>query len=238
MAERSRESLVDVGGRYPGRLLVEQTGALLTLAKVDEAVLGPFGFPAAKQDEVKNLSATLEKQLGDQRLAKEEMPAATVNVHATLKEAKEWQRELIACAKNAFEEEGPEAVDDFVPKGAIGRSVPRMQEYLTQAIAKAEQRGTELVSWGFTAEKIARGKALLAQLQGTDSKQEAAKATLPKETEQLRYEKGRLYMLLKKLVRAGRMAHGNRGPAAAAYNLDILDRERQSKKKEPAAVKA
>ena len=218
----SNQELVDLGARFSTQRMLEQLPVSVTVARRYTLDLSPM-FPAARVDELDALRIRIAGLFETQSEKKFEANTGNVPVQDKMRTLKEHLRDIIAAADNGFEEEP--AMRAQFHKGPLGRSVPSLVRRGAEIVALAEENADVLGSWGLSPEKIADTKTALSDLVAANTNQESALVNLPSSTQDLYLEKGRAYLLLKKLVRAGRRCLANRSAAAAEFNLDILNRK-------------
>jgi hypothetical protein len=218
----TKEALAELGLRHPTQRMLEQSGVSVAAAKQHAADLEKW-FPAARTAELEGLQAQIAALYDEQ--AEKKLGAATGNVRVAevFQQAKDWVSDLIAAADSAFEEE-PDLADEYHKGGKVGRSVPKLLGRMGALLAQAEKHQAELAEWGFNAQDLERGRQLVKALGDANTVQEGAVKDLPPKTRELNVVKGRAYLLLKRLARAGRRAFARDPATARKFALDVLNR--------------
>jgi hypothetical protein len=179
--------------------------------------------------ELDQLTALISGLFEDQAEKKFERNTANIPVVELCQRGKAWIRQVMAIADNAFDDE-PELADEFHHGGKIGRSVSRLTGRLQALATLVEKHQGALAAWGLQGAMIAEGRDLVTALGDANTAQERAVTELPPKTRELYAAKGRLYLLLKKLARAGRTAFAGDPTLTAQLNLDILNRKGSRRK--------
>jgi hypothetical protein len=218
----SDKELIAIGARCVTERLVGQIPVSLAAAKKYGTELGAK-FPPAKVEELSALGTKIEALFSAQSGRKFEANTGNVPVIEVLGEVKEGVRDIIAAADNAYEEE-PEIRSQFHKGGPLGKSVPGVIRRAKGVIALAEKNSAALAEWGMSVEEVAAVGASVTALSEAETNQEKALTNLPPATAELYLEKGRAYLLLKKLSRAGRRCFSKKPAVAAEFSLDILKR--------------
>lgn len=216
------QELVVIGSRFSTQRMIEQGGVSVAVARAHAKELTDK-FPPAKVDELEKLLEEIRAAFGTQADAKTAFSTGNVPVNQRIDEAKRWISEVMSAADNAFEEE-PEIGDQFHKAGKLGRSVPKITGRLQELTALAQAHKAALAEWGAGEALLAEGPRLLAALAQADAAQELAVKDMPVATRQLNLRKGRAFLLLKKLARAGRTAFRDDPPTRDKLALDILKR--------------
>lgn len=225
----SEMELVELGSRFTTQRIIEQGGVSVAVARAHAQELAKK-FPAAKVDELEMLLGEIRGKYEVQAGAKDARGIGNVPVGERVAEAKRWIREVMTSADNAYEEE-PEKRDEFHRGGKIGVSVPKVTGRLQTLLTLAEAHKADLGGWGVADEDLARGRQILSDLAAANTSQERAMKNLPSATKELYLLKGKTFLLLKRLARAGRDVFKDDPPTAAKLNLDIL-RRRASRRDE------
>jgi hypothetical protein len=232
----SDKELIAIGARCVTERLSGQIPVSLAAAKKYGTELGPK-FPTAKVEELSALGTKIEALTSAQSGRKFEANTGNVPVLELLDEVKEGVRDIIAAGDNAYEEE-PEIRAQFHKGGPLGKSVPGVVRKAKEMITLAGKNSAALAEWGMSVEEVAAVSASVTALSEAETNQETAITNLPPATSELYLEKGRAYLLLKKLSRAGRRCFSKNPAVAAEFNLDILKRGGSSnKQKTPPAAK-
>ena len=219
----TRKQLIILGSRFPSRRLMEQADYSIALATEEGSQLTPIGWTPALTTRAREVRAAIDAQVSGQSTAKEDVPRATADVGAATLVAKTWKRKLATWASIAFEDDDV-TLDDFFVGGRIGRSTPRLVEYVTKTLPLVERHTVALVAEGMPADFAAQGAAALSALRTADSTQELNIETLPQATAALYEARGTLYRMIKKLNRLGRLLHDGDPSKASRYNQTILMR--------------
>jgi hypothetical protein len=228
----SEQEYVDLGARFATQRMIEQAKVSVAVARAHSADLKTT-FPEPKIVEAERLVSKIEGLYDEQAEKKFERNTAGAPVAAQVKSGKAWVISAMAIADNAFEEE--HAIrDQFHQSGKIGSSVPKLTGRMASLLALAEKNREAMAGWGLTPELFDQGKTILASLSQSNTVQEKALKDLPPKTRELYAAKGRLYILLKQLSRAGRIAFAGDPTSVAKLNLDILNRKGSRKSEKPA----
>lgn len=219
MAER--ESYIELGGRYRTPQLTAQAEFFAGLAEEDTEDLSRFGWTSGKTDELRSLREEVSQAFRSRTLAAEDVSAATEKRDAILSDAKAWMRQLVTLAPNAFFAQ-PEEADDFAKARKLSRRVAYAIERIGYLVDTAKKHKAALSEWGINASFLKEGEALLKALRESEGKQDRQVADLPREVQNFREKKGRLYVALKRLQRVGRATYVRDPLSAARYNLNIL----------------
>lgn len=221
----ARDEAEDVltGKRFRASYLVEQADYTEALAKKELSLLSPLGITKPVMDSLADLKSKLNAAMKDRSLAAADSQAATTTQNTAIGKAKSWLRKAILIGKNAYDDDRAQA-DEFSKGGATGNSVPKLATKI-KAVSGLLKRETTLTStFGATTAFLKEGEDLLGALSASDATQENKKADMPKATKEFYLQKAHLYFLLKRINRAGQIAHMDDQEAAAKYNLSILHR--------------
>lgn len=216
------KELVAVGARFATQRVIEQGNVSVAVARAHAQELEKK-FPAARVDELAALVQEIQSQFGTQADAKTAFATGNVPVEEKIGEAKRWISEVIAAADNAFEED-PEIGDEYHKGGKVGRSVPKIAGRMQALLVLAGGHLGALGDWGIDRGDLDRGAKILAALSAADTAQEQAVKDLPAATRKLYAQKGRAYLLLKKLARAARTVFKDDPATRDKLSLDILRR--------------
>jgi len=231
----TEQELMEIGSRFTTQRLIEQGAVSVAVAKAHAGELAKK-FPPGRTAELEALLSEIQAKFATQAGAKDAYGTGNVPVTNKIREAKKWIAEVITSADNAYEEE-PELRDEFHKGGKIGISVPKITGRLQVLLSLAEGRQAELAEWGIDNADLKTGRRLLEELTAANIAQEAAVKNLPVATKDLYVLKGKAFLLLKRLARAGRDVFKNDPATAAKLNLDILRRKgRKQDEAGPAAA--
>jgi len=219
----TNEQLRDIGAWFSTQRMIEQGNVSVAVARAHAEDLGKK-FPAAKVDELAGLVGQIQSQFETQAEAKTAYATGNVPVDEWITRAKAWLSDAIAAADNAFEED-PVLQDQFHKDTKIGRSVPKIAGRLQALLTLAETHKAALTEWGFGDGEIQEGRTILQGLTNADTEQEQAVRNMPKETQALNVIKGKAYLLLKRLARAGRRTYKDDPAMQDKFSLSILRRK-------------
>lgn len=217
-----RKDLAGVGLRLNGGRLLEQAGYTLGLARDEAQELAPFGVTKERLAGWETVRTQVQTAWNDRSISADESVALTDSQNRLVRDAKRWLRKVIQISGNAFAEE-PTIYDEFTKIPRPQQSLPKLLEAMSRLTELCGKYSTRLAEWGGRA-LAKEGADLVAQIQKTDAGQERKLQDLPKKTEEFHVQKGRLFLAIKQINRAGKTAHLDDNAAAARYNLDILYR--------------
>ena len=226
----SARELVAIGERCSTQRLLEQLPVSVATAKAHASVLDGM-FPSDKTDMLEGYIESIRTLFESQSDNKVKASTGNVPVGDVMKSLKERIRNIIASADNAFEE-SPKLQNQFHKGGPLGRSVPAMIRKAETILAAARENAAALAEWGVDETSLTEAGADLDALVAANTAQEQAMKNLPPSTQRLYEEKGKAYLLLKKLARAGRRRYAGAPAVAAKFNLDILNRKGGSRKED------
>ena len=224
----SKKELVAIGGRCSTQRLLEQIPVSVAAAREHASVLDGM-FPVAMIDALEGYTETISTLFEEQSDSKVQASTGNVPVVEVMKSLKERIRDIIASADNAFEE-SPKIQNQFHRGGPLGRSIPAMIRKTEIILAAARDNAATLEEWGVDEAALNEARAALAQLVAANTAQEQAMKKLPPSTKKLYEEKGRAYLLLKKLARTGRRRFADAPAIADEFGLGILNRRGGSHK--------
>ncbi len=227
----THKELMAIGIRFNTERMTEQITVSLTTAKKYEAELGSK-FPAAAAESLASLLTKIAELSKTQSEKKFEANTGNVPVVDLLDVVKEGIRDIIAAADNAYEEE-PEIRAQFHKGGPLGKSVPGVIDKAKNLIVLARKNRTDLAAWGLADEEVDSADTSVTALSEAEGRQEKALTNLPPATAALYEAKGRAYLLLKKLRRAGKRSFPKNPPVAAEFELSILKRKKSPPKDAP-----
>jgi hypothetical protein len=219
----------------PGGPLVEHALAIKGLAQADRPSFKAEGL-LQEEDlaQVDPLAAEVTKELENQATSNIEARAHTSNQAATLHDLKDDRRRLGHCVDRAFR--GAPELAVYRQGSYYGSSVADTCTDMHLKIAFAKEHPEPLTRVGVTPAFIAKLESEVAALEKLSGAQITTLAQLPESTRAYYEAKGRLYNVIKGIIRAGRALH-NRGPEAAAkYNSKLLYQRPTRGKAEPEAT--
>ncbi|HUT76745.1 MAG TPA: hypothetical protein VM285_03610 [Polyangia bacterium] len=224
----SDQDFVKLGARFGTQRMIEQARVSSAVARAHGEDLGGL-FPVARTEEIEQLTEQIAGLFEDQAEKKYESNTGNIPVAELVQRGKAWIRRVVGIADNAFDDE-PEIADEFYHGGKIGRSVPKLTGRLQVLATLVEKHQPALSAWGLQPAMIVEVKDIVAALEDANVAQERAMTELPAKTRELYLAKGRLYLLLKKLARAGRTVFAGDPTLTAKLNLDILNRKGSRRK--------
>lgn len=219
--KKSKEELVEVGGRLRTDYLLEQTGYTLGVAAKDGKPLEDL-LPSGYLGEVLDRQRRVQKGMEDRTLIRAESKLATSIQHQTVRKSKVWRRKLVRRAMRAARL-GAELPDKLLSYSSV-QDGPALVTQIAEMTRLAEANRASLHGTGID-ELLAEGRAFVAALGTSDADQEQkVLKEVPDALQRYYEEKGRLYVGLKVINDAGHELHADDPEAASRYNLSILHR--------------
>ena len=211
------------GHRLHGGMLIEQAMAMRSIALADLAGFKAEGLLG--DTDIANLD-TLLAQVHAQ-LEERTRNRTTANLHGTKKigifrDVKAGRRRLTNCMESILW--GQPELSEYRQGTYHGENLGRLCADVARKLAIAKQYVEQL-------EPIGAGKAFQEKLEATlrtlethGGQWEAAITALPEGTRKYNECKGRLFQLVRRIIRAGRSLHAKDPLAASKYTLAILSR--------------
>ncbi|MCX7830738.1 MAG: hypothetical protein N2445_06740 [Acidobacteria bacterium] len=222
------KDLVLLGGRYSTMRLLEQGAFSVSLGRAYLEELKNY-FPKERVDELEDILSRIRNSYDKQSEAKDLMKTGNIPVEEAIDKGKEWIYKIVSFADNAFDED-EEIRDLFHLSGKVGRSVPKVLKRIEDLLLLCEKYRDSLQEWGFSDADLKKGKEIYEEILKRNTEQENSVKNLPKATYDLYLLKGKAYLLIKKLSRAGKVVFYSDSSTRAKFDLDIL--YRKGKKKE------
>lgn len=228
-----RKDYVRIGVRFNGARLSEQAGYSLGLARDEAQILALLGITPERTTQWEAFRTQVETGSRDRGISRDEAVALTGVQNAHARNGKMYIRRVLQIAGNAFAEE-PGTFDEFTKIPRPQQSLPKLLEAVNRLAELSTKYASQLSAWG-GANLAAEGRGLLDQIKTVDAEQERKITSLPTQTEDYYVAKGRLFLAIKQINRAGKTAHIADKVAADRYNLDILYRH-TGRKPQPAGT--
>jgi len=226
----TREDDIRTGEGLSMLRLQSQLGYSIQLASSELEGLKTKGWTDERQQALVASATTLGTTVSEHEGKKASIPSATRDVLDAALRAKAWKRSTMAWAENAFEDD-PEQLDEFRPGKTLRRSAPSIRTWMDKAIPLVREHASVLSAEGSPSDWADQGEAIKLLLASEHGEQQLDIANLPTATADAYVTKTRVYKLLKKLNRIGRILHEGDAESAARYNMDLLNASNPHKRK-------
>lgn len=133
----------------------------------------------------------------------------------------DWWFQVKQMVKIEFDG-NPDAQSAFRTGVRVSRSIPKLLAEVERLLPLLEAHRAQLRWLGATDEFIAEGRELLGMLRSAYERTLAERATDHSGRNRLNILKAKLYLLVKKLVRIGRLEFRNEPETAEQFNYDLL----------------
>jgi hypothetical protein len=185
-------------------------------------VLARRGLTKEMLKQFDSLAETVARLESSQELHKKTSRASTMAVYEILDEGLAWWRESRQMVKVEFSHD-PDKSAEFRTGVKVGRSIPKLIREMEFNVMSFDKYANAF-KWLGGAEHVRKGRDILVRLRQADAEQETGRKDLPRETEELCFQKGELYDLGRKIVRLAHLAWLGDPAKAAAYSYEILRR--------------
>lgn len=219
----SRSEFIGLGAEFPTQALIEWAGVLSKLGARHAGRLVKRGATPAYLGEIDRLADSVAKLETQQEIGKKDSPAATRGVEEIRAEAVDWWREARESAKVEFGTD-PDQLSRFRTGVRVGGSTPLLVREIRFLLPVLSANLEQLAWLGVDEAFVKRGEMLAGKLHDADLAQEEARKTLPPKTAELLLDKGKLYDLVRKLVRLGRLEFRKEPETASQFNYEIVRR--------------
>jgi hypothetical protein len=200
----------------PGRLTV-WSAAIRKAALKDLVDLKRFAIDQKLLDKIEKLQvevSALASSRGDSRKAAKGL---TIAQNAGHEAALDWWHEAKGLALLAFESD-PDKLVEFRGGVRVGQSIPRLRVEIEAMLKTCRKYAKEFAGSGGTDAFIKQGQEALVNLGAADDRQE------------LNRIKGELYVEVRRIVRAARIAFRKAPGRVKAYSYELLRRGRTGAK--------
>ena len=216
--------LLMIGAVHRGPPLLAAGRRLVPLAKQDRAKLLPLGFESDFDEELDEMLYDLEKYLKDPGIRKNDTPLQMAETAEAMAEIRRWLVELREIAILDLSLDAPAVMAVFSPAPEVVDGYPRdALDELEKRIAAAKDMRPRLEDIGVDEKFVARGKRLAHQLRTAIGKQDLDAANLQLKNRRHYMKKASIYILAKRVARAGRYVFRRQPQRARLYHSREID---------------
>lgn len=216
--------IITVGASFRTEPLLAACARLLPLIRQDAPLLAELGVTTDTATVLDAEVADLKNLWGDPRAKKHDTALQMAELAELMARARAWMTTLRAIAAvnlgldapslNRISSVGPELADGY------GRDVLADLESRIEAARDMKPRIEEC---GLSDAFLGRGRTLARQLRTAIGAEDVDAANLHFTIRRLYVKKGGIYMMLKRAVRAGRLAHLTSPARRDLFHLDELE---------------
>lgn len=218
--------LIAVGAAHRVEPLIAAGRRITPLLREDARRLEPFGIDEDVVVRVRRLLNELTGMSKNSRLMKNDNPVQMTEVPETMAKIRAWLRtlRLIGGLNLALDTPALHRLSSPAPEMAEG--YPRdLLEELSVRLKHAADLKPRLEEVGLDDAFLGRGRKLRAQLATAIGKQDIDGANLSLEVRRFYTRKAQLYVLLKRITRAGQLVFVRVPRRAALYHLEEVEPE-------------
>jgi hypothetical protein len=216
--------LLNVGGAFRNDPMIAATERLALLVKQDLAQLKTAGIEADALEVIVTQLNELKALAKDPRSKKNETPLAMNEVAETMAHARAWMYTLRQIAMVNLPLDRPALVrsSSVEPEIAEGYAREVLAE-LELRVEAARDLKPRLEECGLSDTFLGRGRTLARQLRTAIGTEDVDPANLHFTLRRLYMRKGALYLVLKRVVRAGQLVYAHMPERAKLYHLLELE---------------
>lgn len=216
--------VIMVGASFRTEPLLAAATRVLALARKDRAALLKIGIPPETLTELEDHIEQIKGTWADPRTKKNDTPLQMKEVAELMARARGWMRTLRAIA----------SVNLFLDVPALARAASAETElnqgYVRDVLAELELRveaardmKPRVEDVGLTDAFLGRGRALVRQLRTAIGAVDIDAANLQFTSRRLYSLKGNLYLLMKRVCHAARLAFLEQPDRASLYHMDEIE---------------
>lgn len=216
--------LITVGATFRVEPLVEAARRLTPLVQEDERHLTPFGVGEEEIIQLRRLLNELSGLARDKKMLKADNPVQMTELPETLARIRGWLEtfRLIGSLNLALDTPALERVASAAPELAEGYARDTLAELERRLHAAADLK-PRLEEVGLDDDFLGRGRRLARQLATAIGKKDLDGESLPLAVRRFYHRKAQLYLLEKRICRAGRVAFALVPRRAAQYHLEEVE---------------
>lgn len=216
--------VLNVGASFRNDPMLAASERILPLVLADLRELTAVGIEPDAGEALKTQIGELKSLAKDPRSKKNETPLAMNEVAETMARARAWMYTLrqIAMINLALDTPALLRASSVSPEVAEGYARDALAE-LELRIEAARDMKPRLEECGLTDNFIGRGRTLARQLKTAIGAEDVNPENLHFTLRRLYMRKGALYLLLKRLVRAGQLVFAHKPERARLYHLVELE---------------
>ena len=216
--------LITVGATFRVEPLVEAGRRLTPLVQEDEPRLAPFGVGEEEVVSLRRLLNELSGLARDKKMLKADNPVQMTEIPETLARIRGWLEtlRLIASLNLALDTPALDRLASAAPELAEGYARDALAE-LERRLQAAADLKPRLEEVGLDDDFLGRGRRLARQLGTAIGKKDLDGENLAMPIRRFYHRKAQLYLLEKRVCRAGQVAFALAPRRAALYHLRELE---------------
>jgi hypothetical protein len=228
ITELTKDEVIETGARHRASYLLEQYGYTSGLAKMDGDDLIALMEKRMLED-VAAAADAVTAAYQEKLVAAEESKGSTQAQNAALGKAKLWRKAVVTRCVSA--KRGGKKIPAALLRIEKGQTVPEAVERVDAMVKLLEMCKDSLHGEGVD-KLLEKGIVLSRELKSADAVQELARTKgFSDKMREFYFQKGLLFLGLKRINDAGHELHLDDSAASARYNLLILYRNTKKKKK-------
>jgi hypothetical protein len=216
--------VLNVGASFRNEPMIAASERVYPLVQKDFAELKALGFDADTVEALASQISDLKSLSKDPRSKKNDTPLAMNEVAETMARARAWMYTLrqIAMVNLALDAPALMRAASVAPELAEGYPRDLLAE-LELRIEAARDMKPRLEECGLTDNFLGRGRTLARQLKTAIGAEDVNPENLHFTLRRLYMRKGSLYLMLKRLTRAGQLVFAHKPDRARLYHLAELE---------------
>jgi hypothetical protein len=216
--------LLTVGGSFPTDRLLAAAERIVPLVRIDIGSLLRFAIEKDVVETISGLIADLKNLSRDPRAKKHDTPLQMAEIAEQMARARAWLKTLreIAAVNLALDTPALARISSTAPELVEGYARDLLAE-LELRVEAARDMKPRLEETGLSDAFLARGRTLAQQMKTAIGAKDVDPGNLHFTVRRLYAQKGALYLLLKRITRAARLAFLTRPDRASAYHLDEIE---------------
>ncbi|MBK8013774.1 MAG: hypothetical protein IPK13_20795 [Deltaproteobacteria bacterium] len=218
------EILLSIGAAYRTPPLLTAAERLVPIARADLPQLTPYGIPDFAPDDLSSLIEEVRRLFADKRAKNKDTPLQMAQLIELLASVRAWLRtiRLLASINLACDAPALSRLASSSPELAEGYPRDLLTE-LERIISAARDLRPRLEDAGLTEAFVGRGARFAQQLRTAIGAKDLDGKDLSIAVRRLYHRKAELYLLEKRIVRAGQLAFMTVSERQTLYHLEELE---------------